>query len=358
MAFVTMAMVILVAAGACSSSGSVPSPTPIASATLSPTATPEPTSEATATQCAATPTATAVKPTPTNTSTPGPSGTTTVVTSVKHVIVIMMENHSYDDIIGKADAPYLNSLARDHSVATSYYGVVSPSLLNYMAATGGNTFFSDNCQLVSGSCSTNARSIVDLLESSGKTWKSYQESMPSACYTGNKYPYAEKHNPFIHYDLIRNDPARCAKIVPYSQLASDLGSLPTYAWITPDLCHDMHDTCNVDDSSVKSGDKWLSAEVPKIEGSPSCQPAGACLIVITFDESSLTDEGQPDAAEAGEQDNHLLTMFILSGVRQHIESKVRYNHYSLLKTIEQVLDLGTLTSNDAKAAVMTDMLPK
>src|SRR5712692_7543465 len=216
-----------------------------------------------------------------------------------HIILIMMENHSISQIVGNPDAPFLNSLTLDNPVAANHFGITHPSLPNYMAVTGGDTFFTDNCSIELGGCTTSALSIVDRIEASGRTWKAYMEDMPSPCFVGDNYPYVEKHNPFIHFDNIRNDPIRCSNIVPYSQLAGDLAALPNFVWITPNLCNDMHDVC-FPGGEIQAGDNWLSAEVPRIQNSPSCATPQTCLIVITFDEGNI--EFDPP------QDNHVFTI--------------------------------------------------
>ncbi len=177
-----------------------------------------------------------------------------------HIIVIVMENHSISQIVGNPDAPFLNGLTANHAVATNYFGIVHPSLPNYMAATGGDTFFTGDCSIALGGCTTSALSMVDGIEASGRTWKAYMEDMPSPCYVGDNYPafgsppaYVEKHDPFIHFDNLRNDPSRCNNIVPYSQLTADLAALPNFVWITPNMCNDMHDTCFAV-TAVRAGD--------------------------------------------------------------------------------------------------------
>jgi len=174
-----------------------------------------------------------------------------VVPPFDHIVVIMMENHSIGQIIGNPDAPLMNGLTADNPVAAKYFGITHPSLPNYMAATGGDTFFTTNWSIAAGGCTTAALSIVDRIEAAGRSWKAYMEDMPSPCFTGDNYPvggsppaYVEKHNPFIHYENIRNDPARCNRIVPYSQLAGDLDALSDFVWITPNMCNDMHDVCS------------------------------------------------------------------------------------------------------------------
>ena len=265
-----------------------------------------------------------------------------------HIIVIMMENHSISQIVGNPDAPFLNSLTLDNPVAVNHFGITHPSLPNYMAVTGGDTFFTDNCSIAPPDCTTSALSIVDRIEASGRTWKAYMEDMPSPCFVGDNYPYAERHNPFIHFDNIRNDPVRCSNVVPYWQLAADLAALPNFVWITPNVCNDMHDVC-FPVSEIQAGDDWLSREVPTIQNSPSCAAPQTCLIVITFDEGSF-DFDPPE-------DNQIFTMFVKPGPRPP-DSETPYDHYSLLRTIEDSWGLAPLTANDAAAIPMQDMFQR
>ncbi len=270
-----------------------------------------------------------------------------------HIIVIMMENHSISEIVGNPDALFLNGLTADNPVATNYFGITHPSLPNYMAAIGGDTFFASNCSIAAGGCTTPDPSLADRIEASGRTWKAYMEDMPSPCFVGNDYPvvggppaYVEKHNPFIHFDNIRNDPARCDKIVPYWQLTADLEALPNFVWITPNMCNGMHDRCSPDVTEVKAGDNWLSVEVPRIQNSASCALPQTCLIIITFDEGN--SGLQPP------EDNHIFTIFVKSGPRSP-DSNTLYDHYSFLSTIEDSWGLAPLTVNDAVATLLADM---
>ena len=159
--------------------------------------------------------------------------------SFSHIFVIVLENHEYGDVIGNPTLPYLNDLAQRYGLATASYGVTHPSLPNYLALTGGDTFgVTSDCT----DCFVKAPNLVDQLESAGKSWKAYMDGMPTPCFLGNKGQYAQKHNPFIYYDDVRTDAARCAKIVPFTNFADDLAAqtMPNFVWITPDQCHDLH----------------------------------------------------------------------------------------------------------------------
>ena len=259
-----------------------------------------------------------------------------------HVFVIVLENKEVSQVAGSGQAPFLNHLATQYGRAANYYGVRHPSLPNYLALTGGDTFgVASDCT----DCYVNADNIASQLEVAGRSWKAYMESMPKPCFTrSGAGDYAQKHNPFIYYDNIRNDPQRCNKIVPLAQLEADLSAnaVPDYAWITPNLCNDMHDC------PIKTGDDWLATWVPRILASPAWQDKGVLFVV--FDEGT-TNVGCCQYAAGGKTD----TLVISPLVRPGFVSNEPYDHYSLLRTIEQAWGLPLLGKADcACSAPMTD----
>lgn len=263
----------------------------------------------------------------------------TTTNKLEHIFLIVDENQPYANIVGNPNAPYLNILINQYSSATNYYAVAHPSLPNYLALTSGSIDgTTTDCNPPSAGCEVGVNNIADLVKNSGRTWKEYAESMPSACYTYNALPYATKHNPFIYYKDIVNNQTRCTKnVVPLSQLQTDLSSIsttPNYAFITPNLCNDMH-SC-----SISVGDNWLSKIVPMILNSKAftTQPS---VLFITWDEGYATN-------------NHVLALLIGNSVKNDYKSNVYYNHYSILHTIEVAWGLPTLTANDKQATVMTE----
>src|SRR6266498_6023493 len=87
-----------------------------------------------------------------------------------HIFEIVLENHETSSIIGSSSAPYINSLAQQYGLATNYYGIRHPSLPNYLALIGGDTFgITSDCT----TCFVNAPNLVDQLERAGKSWKAY-----------------------------------------------------------------------------------------------------------------------------------------------------------------------------------------
>ena len=162
-----------------------------------------------------------------------------------HVFVIMMENTAYSDLLSSSnpDTTFIQSLAATHGLETDYFGVTHTSLPNYVAATSGSTWGSNNddeAQADQGFF--NHLSLTDQLDQAGVSWKGYMDSMPSVGYTGNfgdcttsaSAPdpdctgsdtgtalYVRKHNPFMQYPDVFSNPQQADNVVPLTQLSSD-----------------------------------------------------------------------------------------------------------------------------------------
>ena len=244
-----------------------------------------------------------------------------------HVAVIVMENTEYGDIIGSPDARYITSLARSYSLARSMYAIRHPSLPNYLALTAGSTFGVDSdCT----DCSVHATSIADQLERAGLSWKAYMEGLPRPCFKGAESGgYAKKHDPFIYFTQIAHNPALCGQIVPLARLAVDERSraLPRFVWITPSLCHDMHD-CD-----IRTGDRFLAGLVPELLR--ALGPRG--LLFLTWDEGT-SDDGCCRLAGGG----HIATIVAGALAKRGGRLTMPVDHYSLLQTIEDLFGLRRL----------------
>ena len=251
------------------------------------------------------------------------------VPAFSHVFIIVLENKEASEIVSNQAAAYLNQLAAQYGRAANYYGITHPSLPNYLALTGGDTFgIASDCT----SCSVAGNNIAAQLARAGRSWKAYMESMPQPCFTGAiAGEYAKRHDPFMYYDNIRNDPAQCGNVVPLSQLEADLqaGTVPDFAWISPNVCSDMHDC------AISTGDAWLQTWVPKIVASPAWKDNG--VLFITFDEGK-SGAGCCRYAAGGQVDTVVISPLVRSG----FVSQVAYDHYSLLRTVEQAWGLPLL----------------
>ena len=263
------------------------------------------------------------------------------VPAFEHIFVVVEENHGDDEVIGNSAAPYLNSLATQYALATNYVALAHPSLPNYLALVGGSTFGVET-DCTPDQCPIHARSLADNLEAAGRSWKAYMESMPAPCTAHDSGQYVVRHVPFIYFDGIRSDPARCAShIVPSSQLSADLGaaaSTPAFVWLMPNLCNDMHNC------PVSAGDDWLKANLPLIFKSPAWTSQNSVLF-IAWDEDENNDNSES---------NQVPMLVLGSSVKPGYRSNAAYNHYSLLRTVELAWGLPTLSSEDAQAAPMSD----
>jgi len=306
------------------------------------------------------------------------------VPPLKHVFVIMMENTSYDDLLSSSNTntTFIQQLTENNGLATNYFGVTHVSLPNYIAATSGQTWGS-NSDDVAQAPLFNHENLVDQLEAAGVSWKAYMEDLPSAGDLVTQTPdglYVRKHNPFLMYPDVYNNPGRAANVVPLTQLSTDLssGNVPQFVWITPNVCNDMHggapscpypNTANDANQQAlyKDGDNFLRTWVGLITQSKAW--TGHSAIFITWDEGGFeaaapfgpTDLSPgPDSpilpstpanpATGGGGDlaggtvyggGHVPMIVVARGVGHRTDSSFA-DHYSLLQTIEQNFGLPLL----------------
>jgi hypothetical protein len=247
--------------------------------------------------------------------------------SSSHIVVIVMENAEYGEVIGSSAAPYVNALAHRYGLMTESFAIGHPSLPNYLALTSGSTQgISSDCT----GCGVSASNIVDQLEAAGITWGAYLEDLPSPCYRGAQSGgYAKKHNPFSYYADIVRSPTRCARLVGFGRLASDLraGRLPTYVWISPNLCDDGHDC------GVAAADRFLARTAPALLR--ELGPHG--FLVLTWDEGT-SDRGCCGVARGG----RVTTLVAGPDVRPGARVAGQVDDYGVLASIEHALALAPL----------------
>jgi phosphatidylinositol-3-phosphatase len=284
---------------------------------------PVPPTPPTGTPIAGTPLPPTVPPTPTivATATPRP-----LVPAFDYIITIVLENKEFGTVVGNPQMPYFNSLAKSYTLLTQFFAVTHPSLPNYLAMISGQTFgLTFDCY----SCTYDAPTFPDLIEASGRTWRTYQEDMPEPCSDKTEIGnYAIKHNPFLYFKSIRLDQGRCTRsVVPFTQLPLDMasGQLPNYAFITPNLCNDAHD-CDLDVT-----DGWLQTVVAPLQAylDASGKPY---LLVITWDEGQGKHSCCGLPQEAG---GRIATILISPQAKTGFEDDTQYTGYSLLKTMAE-----------------------
>jgi len=279
-------------------------------------------------------------------------GTCTGACPIHTVFLILMENHDWSSIKGSPSAPYINDILLPiASHAEQYYNPpgVHPSEPNYLWLEAGTNFGILNDNYPSSNHQSSTSHLVNLLEAAGLSWRAYQEDISgAACPLTNFSLYDVSHDPFVFFDDVtqNNNPSapRCLQHVrPYAELQTDLinDTVARYNFITPHLCHDMHNTCAPLNDPVRQGDVWLSTEVPKILASQAYAHNGVLFI--------LWDEGGSGGGPIG--------MIALSPKAKGggYANTIPYTHSSTLRTIEEIFGVTPMLGDAANATDLRDL---
>ncbi len=244
---------------------------------------------------------------------------------ISHVIWIVMENRSYSQVIG---APYISSLASQCGVATNFHNVSHPSLPNYIAMTSGRAMG----QLPRTDCPTFCPVSGPSIFTQTRSWRVYAESMPGNCVRHNAGPYVVHHTAAPYYVSVTN----CAtNDVPLTAL--NLGALPSFSLIVPNVRNDMHETS----SSVAAGDSWLRTHLGAILASAAYR-SGSTVVFLTWDEGGTPRHTSACATNATDPGCHIALLVLSPYVRPGTRWTALANQYSLLQATEQLLGLPYL----------------
>jgi len=384
------------------------------------------------------------------------------VTNLDHVFLVMMENHGYGQIINNPNAPFVNRLATKANLAANYFAVAHPSLTNYLEVVGGSNFGvqSDNdpdwhnrtcatnlatgvtntdnppspsvcpiagsgidaatpvidftneiqgppglvnidgIQSLAAASNITGQTIADQLVAAGKSWKSYQESLPlvgadKVSYSDGEFTdrtdfskinpqlnppltqadvvklYAAKHNPFVYFQNVQegtNPLNSLANVVDFegrNGLFADLssGSVPNFSFIAPNQCNDQHGRgnagafCNYDPGSdgtqatlnpalILKGDQTVQRIVSAIKSSPMWSH-GKNAIVVMWDENDYSNA--PNV-------NQVVVIVDTNYGFHRVSSPNFYTHFSLLKTLDAGFGLPCLNhACDSNVQAMDDL---
>ncbi|MDP2479928.1 MAG: alkaline phosphatase family protein [Candidatus Palauibacterales bacterium] len=252
-----------------------------------------------------------------------------------HVILVVEENHGYGDVIGDSAMPYLNSLADSFGLATRYFADTHPSIGNYFMLATGQVVTNDDGYATVVDVDNVARRLV----ASGRTWKSYAEDLPSVGYVGGDTGgYARKHNVLALLSDVVHDSVQRANLVPFNRFAQDLaaGTLPDFANIVPNLCHDGHDC------SLAVADAWLRDHIGPLLASPTFQADG--MLIIAFDEAPGSD-----TAHGG---GRVPWVVVSPRARRGFRSDTLFQHASTLRLVLESLGVDRWPGAAADAPSM------
>ena len=220
------------------------------------------------------------------------------------IVVIVLENKTYQTIVGSSNAPYIQSLIAGGTLYTNYQAAPG-SLPDYLRMTGG---------IATTSAAKNSDNIFHQLQAADISWGQYNESMPSACYTkSGPLPYNKNHNAAVWYNDITSNKAACANMLPFT--AFDPAHLRSFSYVVPNDNNDMH-TGSSKAAQIKAGDAWLKAHVPAML-------AGGAEVIVTWDEGTRSNE-------------HIATIAIGGTAKKGAKDAAAYTHFGLLAGLEDV----------------------
>ncbi|MGZ8475308.1 MAG: alkaline phosphatase family protein [Candidatus Limnocylindria bacterium] len=271
--------------------------------------------------------------TPTPSATPSPRSVPEARTPV---FVIVFENKDAAEILSGDQAPFIASLARDYAYAANYRAITYPSQPNYLALFSGSTHGVTDNELHD----IEAPTLADQVEAAGLTWRVAMENVAPGCFIGpfsldgpdGEGIYSRKHNPAITFTSISRDPVRCASITDFTSFDPEAAD---FTFIVPNNCHSMHDC------SIAEGDAWLQTFLPRILGSRAYRDGG--VVFITVDE------------DRGDGDNFVATVVVSERAVRGAASERPYTHYSLLRTVQELLGLECLVES-CNAVPMSDLI--
>jgi hypothetical protein len=236
-----------------------------------------------------------------------------------HIVVVILENHDYSQIIGSYEAPYINSLTKDSFsvLFTRSYIIEHPSQPNYLDLYSGyNQEVSDDSHPWNEPFTTPnlGRQLID----AGKSFATYSEDLPVMGFNGDGYGYyVRKHNPSANWMGKGKNQIPETTNQPFTAFPDDYNKLPTVSLVVPNQKNDMHD------GSIRTGDDWVKNH---LDGYVQWARTHNSLFILTFDEDDYGTRG------------HIVTIFSGPMVKSG-ENKMTINHFNVLRTIEWMYGL-------------------
>jgi acid phosphatase len=268
-----------------------------------------------------------------------------------HVWIINEENHSYEDVVGNSQMPYINQLIQQYGLATQFYSDQHSSLPALMWFVAGQPVTPDNDTV---SCQHPEDNVVRELLKKGYSWRSYQEDLPYAgfqgLFGGTDGLYYRRHNPLIDFTDVCPGTGQDVNILPFTQMAADFENIGTvnYAWITPDVNDDAHN------GTVQEADQWLQANVPAILARPEFSAGGDGILFIVWDEATLSTDNRCSATISQGCGGRTATLVIGPNVAPGFQSTINYHNENVLATVCAAMGLSTCPGAAQYVAPMVD----
>lgn len=251
-----------------------------------------------------------------------------------HIVIVVEENHGYDQIINSQNAPYINKLAQEGLLFTNSQAVTHPSQPNYLALFSGSLQNVNDDKCLEKESPFSTPNLGAALIQNGYSFAGFSEGLPSAgslkCFfeISKGYSYARKHAPWVNWqggELSKNGLSASVNR-PLTSFPSDYNKLPTVSFVIPNQGNDMHNIdIDGDTAAIKRADKWLKVHLSRYV---NWAKKNNSILILTFDE----DEG------GSMIHNHIPTLFVGQKIKKGIYTD-EINHYSVLRTIESLYDL-------------------
>jgi phosphatidylinositol-3-phosphatase len=264
-----------------------------------------------------------------------------------HIIILMEENHGFDEVIGSPNAPFITQLSKDGALFTDSHGVTHPSQPNYLAMFSGSTqgVIGDDC--LGNVTPYTTPNLGALLLANGFTFRGYAQTLPEAgstvcasqksTLTGADL-YARKHCPWVNWQGDGENNFSDSVSRPMTDFPKDFSKLPTVAFVIPDMDHDMHNIgAPGDAAAIQRGDQWLKENLAAyVEWAKTHNS----LLILTFDEDDFKTI------------NHIPTI-IVGGPAKPGKYNEHINHYNILHTVEAMYGISAKDTTDAEPVTDT-----
>lgn len=255
----------------------------------------------------------------------------------KHVYIVAEENHSYEHLVSSASMPYLRSLLNRGGLATQFYANQHNSLPDYFWVTSGQPItLNDNT-----TSKFDVDNIVRHIMERGLTYKAYAQSLPNPGYAQLFFGsvYMKRHVPLPYYTDMGNSTTEMRKLVPIEELTDDIanGTLPNFAFITPDAAHDIHNCPTTQAACEAEADQFLKQYIAPLLARPEFRPGGDGLLIIWSDEADLNVDNRCSATVRTGCGGRILVALIGPKVKSGFRSFRTYHHPSVLRTMLEAL---------------------
>ena len=254
-----------------------------------------------------------------------------------HVVICILENHSYSQIIGSSAAPYINSLLPVAANMQEFYALTHPSQPNYIMLFSGNNQGETSDNLPAGTPWTTPNLGASILMT-GYTFAAYSEDLPTTGSTvASSGAYARKHCPWVNWqgNGPNQIPASCN--LSMDQFPTNYAHLPDLSFVIPNQNNDMHN--GSDPGRITTGDSWVENFMkPYIDWAQ----LNNSLFILVFDEDNFTST------------NRIVCLFVGAQVEPGDYAVNGYNHYDLLRTLEEMFTLPH-SGNSINATPITEI---